>query len=162
MNEQIPPQLVEACERAYWEGREVFDNLDPWVPGAMLGAFALLYLFFCNCCRQICRKAGKPGGALVWLPWLQQIPMLRAAGMSGGWILASVLPPVWLLVYIVWCFKIARARDKGSVVGLFLLLPGLQVFAFLHLAWSSGQGDPTPEERESRKVLSLSHNRRAA
>ena len=159
---QIPPQVEEAYEQVMWEGRELMAQLPPWFPFAILGGFVLLYLLFCNCCRQICRKAGKPPGFLIWLPVLKQIPLFRAAGLSGWCILANLIPPVWLILYIVWSFKIARARDKGPVIGFLLLLPGFQVFAFLYLAWSGGQGDPTPEEREGRKVISLYHDRRVA
>lgn len=159
---QIPPQALEKWERAVWEAREVIAQLPPWFPFAILGGFALVYLLFCNCCRQICRKAGKPAGFLIWMPFLKQIPLFQAARMSGWCILTNLLPPVWLVVFIVWAFKITRARDKRPVVGFLLLLPGFQIFAFLYLAWSSGQGDPTPEEREGRKVISLYHNNRRA
>jgi hypothetical protein len=159
---QIPLQAREQWERAAWETQEILAQLPPWFPYAILGAFALLYLLFSNCCRQICRKAGKPSGALIWVPVLKQIPLFRAAGMSPWYVLSNLVFPVWLILYIVWAFKIARARDKGPVIGFLLLLPGLQVFAFLYLAWSAGQGDPTPEEREGRKVISLYHDRRVA
>ena len=72
--------------------------------------------------------------ALVWLPLFKQIPLLRAAGISPGWFLAILIPPVYFIVYIVWSFKIARARGKSPFVGLLLLLPVLNVLAFLYLA----------------------------
>ena len=159
---QIPLKAREQWESTVWETQEMMAQLPPWFPYAVLGAFALLYLLFCNCCRQICRKSGQPAGPLIWLPVLKQIPLFRAARMSPWCILTNLLPPVWLILYIVWAFKIARARDKGPVIGFLLLLPGFQIFAFLHLAWSAGQGDPTPEEREGRKVISLYHDRRVA
>lgn len=162
LESRIPPEFEEKYEQAVWEAREMMAQLPPWFPYVLLGGCALLYLLFCNCCRQICRKAGKPAGPLVWLPVFKQIPLLRASGLSGWWFLINFIPPLPVILYIVWSFKIARARDKGPVIGLLLLLPVLQIFAFLYLAWSSGQGDPTPEEREARKVISLFHDKRAA
>jgi hypothetical protein len=159
---QIPLEARAQWESTVWETQEMIAQLPPWFPYAILSGFALLYLLFCNCCRQICRKAGQPAGPFIWLPVLKQIPLLRAAKLSPWFILANLVPPVWLVLYIVWAFKIARARDKGPVIGFLLLLPGFQIFAFLYLAWSAGQGDPTPEEREGRKVISLYHDRRVA
>ena len=99
-----------------------------------MGALFLVYLFFCYCCRLICRKVGQKSVALLWLPLFKHIPLLRAAGINPAWFLAILLPPVYLIVYIVWCFKIARARGKSAFVGLLLLLPVLNVLAFLYLA----------------------------
>ena len=162
LQQQIPLEARDKWEHALWESKEMVAQLPPWFPFAILGGFALLYLLFCNGCRQICRKAGKPANALVWLPLLKQIPLLRASGLSGWWVLANLLPPVWLVLFVVWAFKITKSRDKGPVVGFLLLLPVFQIFAFLYLAWSAGQGDSTAEQRDGRKVISLSNNRRAA
>ena len=162
LQQQIPLEARDKWEHALWESKEMMAQLPPWFPFAILGGFALLYLLFCNGCRQICRKAGKPANALVWLPLLKQIPLLRASGLSGWWVLANLLPPVWLVLFVVWAFKITKSRDKGPVVGFLLLLPVFQIFAFLYLAWSAGQGDSTAEQRDGRKVISLSNNRRAA
>ena len=162
LHQQIPLEAREKWEHALWESREMMAQLPPWFPFAVLGSIGLLYLLFCNCCRQLCRKAGKPANALVWLPLLKQIPLLRASGMNVWWVLANLIPPLWLIIFIVWAFKITRARDKGPVVAFLLLLPGFQIFAFLYLVWSGGQGDPTDEEREGRKVISLFHDKRAA
>jgi len=131
---EIDPQYEEYYEQAVWESQELLRQFKPEVVYGAMGALFLVYLFFCYCCRLICRKVGQKAVALVWLPLFKQIPLLRAAGMSRGWFLTNLIPPVLLIVYIVWCFKIARARGKSPMVGFLLLLPVFNVFAFLYLA----------------------------
>ena len=86
----------------------------------------------------ICRKTGNPPGVLVWVPVLQLFPMLRAAGMSGWWFLAYFVPLLNLVPPILWSLKIAKARGKSVWVGVLLLLPVTNLFAFLYLAFSDG------------------------
>ena len=81
-------------------------------------------------------EAGTQPGAIVWLPILQFISLLRAARMSGWWFLALFVPLLNVVIGIVWCFKIAKARGKSAWVGLLLLLPITSFFAFLYLVFS--------------------------
>ena len=121
---------------------------------AVLGGILLLYLFHCYCCMLICRKAGGDPGIMVWLPVLQLFPLLRAAGMSGWWFLAYLVPLLNLVPTILWPFRIAKARGKSFWTGLFLLLPITSLFAFLYLAFSDGA--PAEDEDEPRpNIMSL-------
>jgi len=97
----------------------------------------VIYLFFCFCLKLICRKAGSDPGPLVWLPVFQMIPTFRAAGMSGWWFVAGLIPVLNLLAGLLWCFKIVQARGKGVLVTIALLLPITNLLAFLYLAFSS-------------------------
>jgi hypothetical protein len=133
---ELDPQFEELYEQVVWESREALKQFPPEVTYGALGALFLVYLFYCYCCRLICRKVGQKAVALVWLPLFKIIPLLRAAGMNRGWFLTLLIPPVFVIVFIVWCFKIARARGKSPIVGLFLLLPVLNVLGFLYLALS--------------------------
>jgi hypothetical protein len=119
---------------------------------AVVAAFIGTYLFFCFCCRQICIKVGQRGSPLIWLPILQQFPLYRAAGMSGWWVvLGIVIPVTWPFLQIWWSFKIAAARSKSWLVGLFLILPLTNILAFFYLAFS-GTGS---SDSNSSNVISL-------
>lgn len=115
------------------------------VPPAFIAAAVavglLLHLFFSYCAMLICRKTGTEPGIMVWLPIVQMIPMLRAAGMSGWWILAMPLPVVGLVLGIVWCFKLTSARGKSAFWGVLMLLPLTNLFSFLYLAFSDGDAE---------------------
>lgn len=150
--------------------------LDRKLCGAILGTTLLVYLCFAACCMLICRKAGSSPGILVWLPFLQVIPMMRAARMSLVWLLflpltfgavaaGPVVSQAWapfcvlisglsfvvlIIGRIVWCFKIADARGKSFLTGLFLLLPLTSWLAFLYLALSDSVPEPSAPKEDSR------------
>jgi hypothetical protein len=127
---------------------------DPVFRYGVLGGLLLGYLLFCFGCMEICNKAGKPGGILVWVPILQWLPMLRAAGMSRWWFLAYPIPVFQLVAQINWSFEIAKALGKSAIVGLLLILPGLNIFAFLYLAFSEGKPEE-PAPRLHRVLMTL-------
>ena len=124
------------------------------VLGIVLLVSLLLYLFYSYCCMLICLKAGHPPGLLVWLPGLQFLPLLRAAGMSAWWFLACFVPVLNLVPLILWPLKIAKARGKSVWIGILLLLPVASLFAFLYLAFSNGTSAEEDESVEP-KVMSL-------
>ena len=104
----------------------------------LVALVAVLYFSNCYCCMLICQKAGQKPGFLVWLPVLQLFPLLRAAGMSPWWFLGFFVPLLNFLAYVLWCWNIAKARNKSGWVALFLFLPVTSLLAFLYLAFSGG------------------------
>ena len=124
--------------------------LNPTTAVILLGSITLVYLFVCFCLMLICKKTGNEPGILIWLPVLQIFPMLRAAGMSGAWFLAYLIPGLNILAQIIWCFKIVTAREKSVLIAIMLLLPILNLFAFLYLAFSDGSPDPTPTVKKEK------------
>jgi hypothetical protein len=96
----------------------------------------LLYLLISYCGMLICHKSGHPPGALVWIPVLQLLPLLRAAGMSPAWLLAFFVPVLNIIAQVVWSLNIAKARGKSAWIGFFLVLPLTSLFAYLYLALS--------------------------
>ena len=116
-------------------------RLNPQLIWAVLGGVLLAYLFICFCLKLICAKAGAEPGVLIWLPILQLFPLLRAAGMSGWWFVAWLVPVLNIIAQIVWSFKIVQARGKGVLVAIGLLLPITSLFSLLYLAFSGGESD---------------------
>jgi hypothetical protein len=117
---------------------------------AALGIMLLFYLFHCYCCMLICHKTGNPPGFLVWVPVVQLFPLLRAAGMSGWWFLAYCVPVLNIVAQVLWCLNIAKARGQSVWFGALLLLPIINLFAILYLAFSDGapakeEGEPEPK-----------------
>ena len=134
---------------------QALEQFDPRIFYGLIAAIILSYLSFSSLCRSICMKAVIPPKQvipLIWLPLLKQIPLLKAAGMSPAWILTNLIQGLFLITYIVWSFKITRARGKNVAVAVFLLLPVTNLFAFLYLAMS---GETTGEEPRKRNVISL-------
>jgi hypothetical protein len=130
----------------------------PEVSSAVLwgtaAALVFVYFFFCYCSMLICQKAGTEPGALVWLPVLQLVPLVRAAGMPPVWVLAFIIPGVNLLAQVIWSFRIAQARRKGVGIAILLLLPVTNLLAFLYLAFSETARKVDPDSR-AREIMTL-------
>jgi hypothetical protein len=90
------------------------------------------------CASLICRKAGRPGGLLAWLPVFQMLPLFHAARMSRWWFLALIVPVLNLIAVVLWCVKITQARGKGFFTAVMLILPATNFLAYLYLAFSNG------------------------
>jgi hypothetical protein len=144
-------RLRELQERYQKNIEEFVQQLDPNMGYQLLALIGILYLFFCYCCWQICRKTSNRGGLLVWLPGFQMIPLLRAAGMSPWLFLALFLPVVNVIIWIVWCFRICRVRQKSALIGLLMLLPVTNIPAFVYLALS-GYGPEAENEYDGGKI----------
>lgn len=112
-----------------------------------------LYVFWCVVLAMICDKAHQPAGFLIWIPVLQLFPLLKAAGMSGWWFLAFLIPGLNLIAHILWCVKIAEARNKTFLTALLLILPVTNLFAMLYLAFSGvAPRRPKPSKLQIRTV----------
>lgn len=153
-NPQVQAAEVEAVSRLS-EPLEQLEQLDPRIFYGFIAAIILSYLSFSAMCRSICMKAAIPPKdliPLVWVPLLKQLPLLKAAGMSPWWILTNFVPGLFVITYGVWSFKITKSRGKGVATAVFLLLPVVNVLAFLYLAFSSGAGEA---EADNRKIISF-------
>ncbi len=113
----------------------------------VVGAVSLLFhLFYSFCCYLICTKVGQKPGVVIWLPWLQFIPLHRAAGISPWLILLYFIPPIGLFVFVYWCFKVCRARKKSAWLVILVFIPLLNLLFIPYLAFSSadGKNETTP------------------
>jgi hypothetical protein len=130
----------------------------------LLGGCFAVWFFHCYCLRLICSKTGSEPGLLIWVPYLQIIPMVRAAGMQYSWLWLfyapwmggyflrhnpdmAQMPAMVLMVlitcllvqgvaWVVWCFKIVKAREKSPWVAALLLSPMICVVAFVPGSWN--------------------------
>ena len=122
-----------------------------FVKGVLWTLFCL-WVLFCYCTMLICKKSGIKAGLACWIPIVQYARLLRAAQMSGWWILLCILfAPIAAIIFVVWSIKICQVRGKGFFTILFLLLPVTTPLAFLYLALSS---DGTEEKYGGKVHLS--------
>jgi len=135
------PRVKEVQEKVVQEAQDRMRELGPQFLMGILAGLGALYLFGCFCAMLICKKVGQEPGVLVWIPIFQVFPMLRAAGMSGWWFVALLLPVISLVATILWCVKICQARGKSSWLGLLLFLPVTNIFTFLYLAFADGASE---------------------
>lgn len=143
-NLEEDPRMKELDAETAARISQLVKQLDPMAIFGILGGLAVFYLIFCFLCRSLCLKTAAPPTAivaLVWFPFLKQIPLLKAAGMSPWWILTNFVPFLPLITYIIWSFKIVQARGKHVIFSVMLLLPITNILAFLYLSLSRGCGD---------------------
>lgn len=133
-----------------------------WSTFTLIGLVVLtvgLYIYTSYLFWLICVKTETRPGILVWLPFLQIFPLLRAARMSSLWVAALILTgagtayaaaqwpgyAVWtdafsaiatLCMWSVWAIRICQIRGKGIVTVILLLVPGMNYLALLYLAGS--------------------------
>src|SRR5207249_4676934 len=86
------PRVKGVQEKVVQEAQDRLRELGPQFLMGILAGLGVLYLFACYCAMLVCKKVGQEPGVLVWIPILQVFPMLRAAGMSGWWFVALLLP----------------------------------------------------------------------
>jgi hypothetical protein len=132
------PRVRELEERIQKNIEEFLQQTDQKTLYEILALAGIIYLFFCYCCLQICRKTDNRGGLLVWVPGFQMVPLLRAAGMPW-WL--YFIPVVNFFASIVWCFRICRVRQKSTFWAILLLFPVTSIVAFLYLALSGHPRD---------------------
>jgi len=135
------PRFKGIQEKVAQEAQDRLRELGPQFLMGILAGLGVLYLFACYCCMSICKKVGQEPGVLVWLPILKVFPMLRAAGMSGWWFIALLLPVLFPVAAVLWCVKICQARGKSGWLGVLLLLPLTNIFTFLYLAFADGASE---------------------
>jgi hypothetical protein len=132
------PKVTERDGKVYVEINHQTFELDKHFVKGVLWSLFCLWVLFCYCTMLICRKSGIKAGLACWLPIIQYVRLLKAAHMSGWWILPCIfVAPVAAIIYVVWSVKICQVRSKGFFTVLFLLLPVTSALAFLYLALSS-------------------------
>lgn len=124
---------------------------NPQATTIALGILGAVYIFVSICFWSICRKTHIAPGPLVWVPFLQLIPLLRAANMPRVWFFIYFIPVFNIIGLIVWSIKIVKSRGKSPWVAFLLILPPTSFLAFLYLAMSRS----APIKLASHEVLSL-------
>jgi hypothetical protein len=143
------PRIQEIITFAQSETERLMAGSDPRMVQAILGGAICIYVLFCSAVWLICRKTTTRAGIWAWVPGFQFVSLFKAAGMPPWNILLLLVPVVNIVITIMWCFKIARTRQKSSLVGFLLLIPVVNILAFFYLAFSSA---PKAEPVRSQKV----------
>ncbi len=144
---QLSSQLTSWWRSGHFETKLAIPPFDRNLVLIAITALVAFYLFHSYCCMLICQKAGSKPGALVWLPLLQLLPLLKAATMSPWWFLGFLVPGINLIAQVLWCIKITQARGKSVAVALLLIFPLSSPFAVLYLAFSGGRGARRSQQR---------------
>jgi hypothetical protein len=139
------PRLVHTVDQEVRpEIQRIMVGQDELLLYSILGGVGCIYVLFCLGTINMCKKTTVHPGVWAWLPGCQFVSLFKAAGMSPWNYLWLYIPPINLIVMIVWCFKICRARQKHPALGFLMLLVPVNIFVFFYLAFSSGKEAPVP------------------
>ena len=95
-----------------------------------------LYVFYSYCLKLICQKAGRDPGVLIWIPFVQLVPLLGVAGLSVWMILLFFVPIANFVLGIVMWVKICQARGKSGWLVLLMFVPIANLIFVPYLAFS--------------------------
>jgi len=103
----------------------------------LLYAMALLaYAFSCYCYKRICQKAGQTPGALIWIPVVQFIPLLRVAQMADWMLILLLIPVVNVVAMLMLWARICTALKKSPWLAASLFVPVVNFILIPYLAFS--------------------------
>jgi hypothetical protein len=104
--------------------------------GMVLGVVLAFYLFYAFCLKRICDRCGEPSGILVWIPILNIIPMLRAAGLPVWMFVLYLIPVINCGLFVVMWARICQRRGKSAWLVLLMFLPVVNLLFVPYLAFS--------------------------
>jgi hypothetical protein len=94
------------------------------------------YLFACYLLKRICERAGGEPGILIWIPILQFIPLLQAAGMSLLWIIGFLIPLVNIVGGIMLWANLHIKMGKNPWLTVLIFIPFVNFIYLIYLAFS--------------------------
>jgi hypothetical protein len=149
--------LKDMGERAQEEAKPAdrFQNatlVEKLIAFSILGAVVVLYFFFCNSCRQLCRRAGSPSEILVWLPGWKRLALFRATGTSWWWFFLGILVPglgplIFFIGWVLCCIRLCEAFQQSRWWVWLMIIPFLGWLVFIHFDKASKAEDDEPAVR---------------
>lgn len=108
--------------------------------GIIVIVVAVSYIYTAIAFQIIARKTGTENGWLAWVPIANLYLYCRIADRPGWWLLLFFVPFVQIIIGIMVCMGIARARNKPSWLGILLaLVPGINLIVLGYLAFSKDE-----------------------
>jgi hypothetical protein len=130
--------------------RLLLDNLVMW-----LAVFAGLYVYFALTLHLLAHRTGTPGGWKAWVPILNLGLMARTGRRSLLWAFLCVVPLLgFIAIAYIWA-GIATARNKPAILGVLILIPGVNLLLPLMLLPGSARSAPAAASTLPRPLASV-------
>jgi hypothetical protein len=91
-----------------------------------------LFVFFSFCLKLICEKAQVDPGVMIWIPFVQMIPMATVAGLNPFLLLLYFVPLVNIVFMFYHWAKVCTAIGKSPWLVIMMIIPVVNI-AFLPL-----------------------------
>lgn len=124
----LGPVSEEALNRMPKIARDTFWFLE--VAGLIIGPLILiLYIPFCRSCSQLCRRAGTPASALIWLPVVKRLELFKVTHISPRWVVAGLfIPFAGLYAWVLCCLRLCELYQVSKRRVFLMAIP---VFGWL-------------------------------
>ncbi|MFH1691975.1 MAG: DUF5684 domain-containing protein [Candidatus Omnitrophota bacterium] len=96
----------------------------------------LTYLFFAFCLQLIAAKTATPNAWLAWIPIANLYLMCKVAAKPVWWMFCFFVPFINIIFVVLLWMGIAQARNKPAWLGLLMLVPAVNFFVPIYLAFS--------------------------
>jgi len=102
-----------------------------------IGFFGLLisvglFVFISYCLKLICEKAKFDPGVMIWIPFVQLIPMATVAGINPFLLLLYLVPFVNVVFALYHWAKVCTAIEKSPWLVVMIIIPVVNL-AFIPL-----------------------------
>jgi hypothetical protein len=102
-----------------------------------IGFFGLLigvgfFVFISYCLKLICEKAKVDPGVMIWIPFVQLIPMATVAGINPFLLLLYFVPFVNVVFALYHWAKVCTAIEKSPWLVVMIIIPVVNI-AFIPL-----------------------------
>jgi Family of unknown function (DUF5684) len=114
------------------------------LPALLAGGFLLFflaiaaafYIYMALALSTIAKKTNTENAWLAWIPIINVILMLNIAKKPLWWILLLFIPLVNIIIGIIVCMGIAKARNKPDWWGILIIVPIVGIIVPGYLAWA--------------------------
>lgn len=119
----------------------------------------LPYIYMAITLQMIATKTGTENAWLAWIPIFSLYLECKIAGKPGWWLLLRILtafipfagPIITSIITIIVWMGISEARSKPTWIGIFSIIPLLNLFMFGYLAFSKGDSLAEQKKEEEEK-----------
>lgn len=121
--------------------------------------FILPYIYYAVTLQMIATKTGTENAWLAWIPIANIYLECIIAGKPGWWLLLRLLtalipiagPIITSIITIIVWMGISEVRQKPAWLGIFSIIPPLNLFLLGYLAFSKGETMPKKKKEEEEK-----------
>ncbi len=104
-----------------------------------LAIWFILMAFFVITFWKLFKKAGQPGWKIL-IPIYNMVILFRVGGLSGWFVLLSIIPFANLVIAVILCIRLAKAFGEHEAFGVGLLLLWIVFFPILAFGKSVYRG----------------------
>ena len=119
----------------------VINHHAPVIAGIIGGVFflliiAALYVYFSYIIYRLAKKTNTEHAGWAWIPFVNLYLLIKIAQKPGWWLILFFIPIVNIIIAVLVWMSISRRVGKPDYLGLFMVIPILNLVIPAYLAFS--------------------------